>query len=197
MTGSPHDEALPRNGDDSASAMTAHSPHEDRVVSLRGASPVSVGRRFWLIAGAIVLVIFAVVLAISFVSVSRDNARIDRLKTNGVHVRVTITNCAGNVGGSGSNGAGYACHGEYTVGATTYHELIGSMTTFAATGTHVRGVADPLHHGTVVLASAIKESKISNETYVAPVLLTMLLVALLLAYFRTARRRAPGTQISE
>lgn len=161
---------------------------DDRATSLRGPAPVSVSRRFWLFAGAFGLAVVAAVLVVSLLSVTNDNARIDRMKTHGIPVTITVTSCIGNIGGSGSNSAGYTCRGDYTVGGATYREIIGSMATFSALGTTVRGVVDPSHHGTVVLSSAVRNSSASPSRYVAPGLLGIVLVALTLALRRVARR---------
>jgi hypothetical protein len=178
LTEADHDEAVLPEGLD------------DRVTTLRGPAAVSVGRTFWLVAGAIGLLVFAAALVVSLLSASNDNARIERMKTHGIPVMVMVTGCAGNLGGSGSNGAGYTCRGTYTVGRTTYHETIGSMAKFAATGTEVRGVVDPSHQGTVILATAVTRSKASSGAYLRPGLLAVVFAILLLAYLRVSRRSA-------
>jgi hypothetical protein len=183
-----NDDTYPHKDLDREDPNTEVPSPDDRATSLRGPAPVSVGRRFWLLAGVFGLVVFAVVLVVSFLSVSNDNARIDRLKTHGIPVTITVTSCIGNIGGSGSNSAGYTCRGDYTVNGATYREIIGSMATFSATGTTVRGVVDPSHHGTVVLSSALRNSSASPSRYVAPGLLGIALVALTLALRRVARR---------
>lgn len=183
-----NDDTYPHNDLDREDPNTEVPSLDDRATSLRGPAPVSVGRRFWLLAGVCGLVVFAVVLVVSFLSVANDNARIDRLKTRGMPVTITVTSCIGNIGGSGSNSAGYMCRGDYTVGGAPYREIIGSMATFSATGTTVRGVVDPSHHGTVVLSSAVRDSSASPSRYVAPGLLSIVLVALTLALRRAARR---------
>jgi len=177
LTESDHDEAGWRKSD-------------DHVATLRGPAAVSVGRTFWLVAGAIGLLVFGVALVVSLLSVANDNARIDRMKADGIPVMVTVTGCNGNLGGSGSNGAGYTCRGTYSIGHTSYHEQIGSMTTFAATGTPVPGVVDPSHLGSVVLASAVTSSQSSTWAYLRPGLLAVALVILLLAFLRVVRRSA-------
>ncbi|MGA2294740.1 MAG: hypothetical protein ABSG24_05890 [Acidimicrobiales bacterium] len=177
-----------------ASARANDEPPLDRhVSSLRGAAGASVGRRFWLVAGALGLVVFTAALVVGFLSVAHDHARVERLKDHGIPVTVTVIDCIGNVGGSGSNGAGYTCRGHYTVGATSYRELIGSMTTFSASGTKVRAVADPAHHSSVTLASAVEASSTSSGSFVVLGLLSLGLVALTLALIRVARRsNSPG-----
>ncbi|HEY5265186.1 MAG TPA: hypothetical protein VIJ40_00065 [Acidimicrobiales bacterium] len=166
------------------------SPNE-HVASLRGAAAVSVGRRAKFVVGALGLIALAAVLVVSFLSVTNDNARIDRMKASGIPVTITVTNCRGNIGGSGSNSAGYTCRGDYSVGGATYHELIGSMATFSAPGTAVHGVADPSHHSTVALSSAVKSSKASDGAFVPLGLLTLVFVALSLVFLGRARRPTP------
>jgi hypothetical protein len=157
-------------------------PHE--VVSLRGPEVRNMGRRFWITTSAIILAVLASIVVVSFVSASNDNARIDRLKTHGVSVIVTVTNCVGNIGGSGSNAAGYTCHGEYQVDGVRYREIIGSKTSFSATGSTVRGVADPAQLSRVEIASAVTTSSSSPTVYVVPSLLALIFVALALVLLR-------------
>ena len=145
----------------------------------------------WKITVALIAVL-AVVVTVSFISAVNDNARIDRLKSHGVSVIVTVTNCVGNIGGSGSNAAGYTCRGEYHVHGVAYHEVIGSKATLSAPGRKVRGVADPARLSTVELASAVASSSASPSVYVVPSLLTLLFavsVFLVLRRRRTSRAR--------
>lgn len=62
------------------------------------------------------------------------------------------------------------------------------MATFSATDTTVGGVVDPSHHGTVVLSSAVRASSASPWRYVAPGLLTVVLVVMTWSLRRVARR---------
>lgn len=141
-----------------------------------------------MVLGTLVLVIFAVTLTVSFVSATHDNARIDRLKTHGIALSATVDNCIGNLGGSGSNASSYTCNASYVIGTVRYHEVVGLMNSFAATGTHVAVVADPSQPSTIELASAVDSSTASNRAYVAPGLLGVLFVALTLGYLRLVRR---------
>jgi hypothetical protein len=189
MTESKNDETVP-SGPAHESSDSQRPTSEGSLTSLRGASAVGVGRKFWLYAGGLALVIFAVVVVVSFLSAANDNARIERMKAHGIPVAVTVTNCTGNLGGSGSNGAGFTCEGSYSAGGTTFHEVIGSMITFASPGAVVHAVADPSQPGSVVLASAIKSSVASSRAYLRPGLLALVLIALALVFLRVARRSA-------
>lgn len=163
-----------------------------RVAALRGASPVGVGRRFWVALGALALAAFAVTIVVSFVSSTHDNARIDRLKAHGIATSATVDNCIGNLGGSGSNASSYTCSASYTVDTVTYHEVVGAMNTFAAPGTRLAVVADPTQPSTIELASAVASASSSSGAYVAPGLLGVLFFVLAIGYLRLVQRpRSP------
>ncbi len=179
MSDEHHPTPGPRDGNDVAA---------ERVGALRGSSAVGVQRSFWVYAGALVVLLLGVVTVVSFVSASSDNARIERMKDHGIAVAVTVTDCVGNLGGSGSNGAGATCRGRSQVGATTFHEVIGSLSAFSPPGAVVRGVADPARPSTVELASAVAAARPSDGVYLAPGLLALRFVVLAGGYVRLARR---------
>ena len=52
------------------------------------------------------------------------NSQINELHHDGVPVTVTVTNCLGLMGGSGSNAAGYSCTGTFTVHGNRYTESL-------------------------------------------------------------------------
>jgi hypothetical protein len=176
----------------SGSEATEQGPVERGATSLRGATGATIGRRFWLVAASVSLLVFAAFVVVSFLSAANDNARIDRLQSHGIAVSVTVTNCIGNIGGSGSNVSGYTCRGDYSLGGTTYNEIIGSMSTLAVSGAKIRGVVDPSHHGTVELLAAVRRSSASSVRYVVPGLLSVVLIALVLALLRIVRRSDPS-----
>lgn len=130
------------------------------------------------------LAIFAVAIVVSFISATNDNARIDRLKNHGVAITVTVTSCVGNIGGSGSNAAGYTCSGTYSIHGVRYQEVIGSKTTLSTAGTIVHAVADPSRPSTVELASSVARSSSSRSVYVVPILLAILFLVLGFALLR-------------
>jgi hypothetical protein len=173
--------------------MSAESDPRD-VVSLRGPAAQSIGRRFWTSAAAVLLALLAVIVVVTFVSAVNDNARIDRLKTHGEAVIVTVTNCVGNLGGSGSNAADYTCQGTYRLNGTRYQETIGSKTSFSSPGDKIRAVADPARPSTIEVATAVATSSSSASVYVVPSLLAVLLVGLALVY---VRRLLPTTKRGE
>jgi hypothetical protein len=157
--------------------MSAISEPSD-VTSLRGAEPQPIGRTVWLVAGTLLLLVLALIVTVSFISAANDNGRIERLQSHGVLVEVTVTGCVGNIGGSGSNAAGYTCRGEYRVNGVRYREVIGSKSSLSTAGSTVRAVADPSRPSTIELASAVTRLSASLTVYVVPSLLALLLVAL-------------------
>jgi len=187
-----HDDTLGERPGTQAT-LSPSTPPSDHVASLRGPEVVTIGRKAWYRLVAVGLVLSFAALIVSVVSTAHDNSRIARMKTHGIAVSVTVTRCIGNLGGSGSNGAGYTCHGDYSIAGTTHHELIGSMTTFAASGTKVNGVADPSKPTTVILASALKKSTTSPATYFPAGFMAIVLVTLTFVFTRLARR--PRTKL--
>lgn len=172
--------------------MTTNPPEPRESFSLRGAEAQRIAGRFWSIAGALVLAAFAAIVVVSFISAQNDNARIVRLKDHGIPVVVTVTSCVGNIGGSGSNAAGYTCRGSYRVHGVRYEEVIASKSTLSAPGTKLDGVADPSRPSTVELASAVAKSSSSDSAYVVPSLLALLCVTLGATFLaRTRSSRAP------
>lgn len=162
--------------------------------SLRGPDARSINGRIWFVAGALLLALFALIIIVSLISATNDNARIERLKDHGVAVAVTVTSCVGDIGGSGSNAAGYTCHGSYRLHGVHYREIIGSKTTQSRPGTVVRAVADPAHPSTIELASRVHASSASTSVYVVPGLLALFLFVLLPVFVR--RWRASQSRVS-
>lgn len=104
--------------------MTAITAGE-RVSTLRGATVGEIdGRR---IRGAVAIacaVVLAGLAASLFVAGARKNAQITGLRRGGVPVVVTVIGCMGLLGGSGSNAAGYTCHGRFTLQGRTEIDTI-------------------------------------------------------------------------
>jgi hypothetical protein len=75
---------------------------------------------------AVVLGLGAVMVTAVFLVVAGigRNTQIDRLRHHGVPVEVTVTGCRGLLGGSGSNGAGYACQGTFVLDGRRYRRAV-------------------------------------------------------------------------
>jgi heme/copper-type cytochrome/quinol oxidase subunit 2 len=161
--------------------------------ALRGPDARHISDRFWIVTAAVLLVVFAIIIVVSFISAFNDNARVDRMKNHGIPVLVTVTSCVGNIGGSGSNAAGYTCRGSYRVDGVRYVEVIGSKSTQSNAGAKVHGVVDPSRRSTVELTSAVRASTSSLSVYVVPSLLAVLFVIAAIALGRRRRRRRSTT----
>ena len=182
----------PNDREGEAVAEGTGTPGE-RVGQLRGAGVQVDARRLAQVALAIVLITLGA-LAIGFTVVGvHKNQQIDQLHTQGVPVTVTVTSCLGLLGGSGSNAAGYSCHGTYTLAGHTYNEsLPGSA--FHRPGATIDAVAVP---GDPALVSpvAIADSQHSSASvYILPAVLGGVLVLLVVALVIRARRRHAGAR---
>ena len=167
----------------------------DRVGQLRGAGVSVDGRRVGQVAIGLVLVTL-LVLAIVFALVGiHTNQQNDRLHNDGVPVTFTVTGCLGLLGGSGSNAAGYSCHGTYTLGGKTYSELLPGDSLHRP-GSTVTAIAVPGEPALVAPASIVATEHSSAGVFVLPAILAgvlVLLVALLLVLRRRRHARAgPG-----
>lgn len=184
----PHDDLPDVPNDADATRADVAVSFDRRVATLRGAPTAPPRTGPWRVVGTIFLVVTALTIVVGFASVARDNARVDRMKHHGIAVLVTVTNCVGEIGGSGSTNAGFVCQGSYSLRGTHYHETIGSMTTLAYYGTKVHAVADPAKPSTIVLGSALRTSSASAKAFVAPGLLGVVWLALVTALVRRQRR---------
>jgi 4-amino-4-deoxy-L-arabinose transferase-like glycosyltransferase len=168
----------------------------DRVGQLRGAGVQVDARRLKQVAIAIVLVTLAA-LAIGFTIVGvHKNQQIDQLHTQGVPVTITVTGCLGLLGGSGSNAAGYSCHGTYTLHGHTYNEsLPGSA--FHRPGTTIDAVAVPGDPALVSPVAIADAQHSSASVYIFPAVLGGVLVVLLFVLIVRARRRHAGAPAAD
>jgi hypothetical protein len=163
----------------------------DRVGQLRGAGVQVDARRLGQVAIAIVLIALAA-LAIGFTIVGvHKNQQIDQLHTQGVPVTITVTGCLGLLGGSGSNAAGYSCHGTYSMQGHTYDEsLPGSA--FHRPGTTIDAVAVPSDPALVSPVALADAQHSSASVFILPAVFGGVLVLLVVALIVRARRRHPG-----
>ena len=177
-----------------ASGAPADEPDAARadqpVTTLRGArGDVDVRRAGQLVLGAclVALVITAVVLLIAGI---QKNNQIDSLRSEGVPVAVRVVGCEGLLGGSGSNAAGYACTGAYSVDGHPYSQSIPG-TGLLKPGEVIRGITVPDDPTLVSTPAQLAGEHASWTVYVVPVVL--LLVAILVGWVLVARRRRrPG-----
>ncbi len=163
---------------------------ERPVSTLRGAGVDVDHRRLGRIAAALVLVALAATSVGLFIAGAHHNQQIDELR-HGVPVDATVTSCLGLLGGSGSNAAGYACRGSYTVDGIRYGEAIPGST-LLRTGSHVRLVAASGDPSLVTTPALLRRDRTSWHVFVVPaILLFLLLVVGAVAGWRGRRSRSP------
>jgi len=140
----------------------------------------------------IVVVATLAVLVVVFTVVGLDkNHQIDQLRNDGVAVNVTVTGCQGLLGGSGSNGAGYACRGTYGLDGHRYNEQLPG-TALHAPGTVIRAVAVPGDPALVSPVSVVDAEHSSATVFILPAVLLVLLVAILAVLLLRRRAKPAG-----
>lgn len=153
----------------------ATRPAPESVTALRNARVAADGRRVRraLATGALAGLVGVVVLLV--VSGMHTNAQIDQLRDRGVPVTVTVTGCLGQLGGSGSNAAGYTCSGAFTLGGTRYDEVLPG-TVPRASGSTLAAVAVPGDPALVTPAATLAGEHASARVFALPAVLAVALV---------------------
>jgi hypothetical protein len=118
------------------------------------------------------------------------NSQINELRHDGVPVTVTVTNCLGLMGGSGSNAAGYSCTGSFTINGARYTEALPG-TLFHAVGATVAATVVPDDPALVSPDAILRTQHASNSVFVLPLVLLVVLV-LFVALIAVVRRRRDG-----
>ena len=168
----------------------------DRVGQLRGAGVQVDARRVGQVVLGIVLATLAVLAVVFTIVGVHTNRQDDRLHRDGVPVTFTVTGCLGLLGGSGSNAAGYSCHGSYTLDGHRYSERLPGNS-FHRPGSTVAAIAVPGDPALVSPASVVATEHSSAGVFVLPAVLAavlLLLVALLLVLRRRRRSAGPGQE---
>jgi len=160
----------------------------DRVGQLRGAGVQVDSRRIGRVALSVVLATLAVLAIVFTVVAVHTNRQDDRLHNAGVPVTFTVSGCMGLLGGSGSNAAGYACRGAYTLDGHRYSEPLPGDA-FHRPGSTVAALAVPGDPALVSPASIVATEHSSAGAYVLPAILWVLLLALIVLLLVVHRRR--------
>jgi hypothetical protein len=172
-------------------APVAADLSDDRIGKLRGAGVQVDSRRLASLGIAVVLVALAALTVGFTVAGVHKNQQTDELHAQGVPVTVTVTGCLGLLGGSGSNAAGYSCHGTYTLHGHHYSEpLPGSA--FHRPDSTIASVAVPGDPALVAPASIVDAQHSSASVFILPAVfggLLLLLIAILVV--RSRRQITP------
>jgi hypothetical protein len=168
----------------------AVSESDARVAPLRGAAVQIDGRRVARILVGVVLATLAVLVVAFTVVGIHKNQQINQLRHDGVPVTFTVAGCLGLLGGSGSNAAGYSCHGTYVLDGHHYSERLPGAA-FHAPGTRVRVVAVPDDPALVSPVSIVGAEHASWTVFVLPAVLFVVLVLVGSTVLLVRRRQVP------
>jgi hypothetical protein len=163
------------------------------LTTLRGAGVDVNVRRAGRVVVALCLVTLAVLVVVLFVAGVHKNDQINRLRAHGVPVTVTVSGCLGLLGGSGSNPAGYACRGTFTLDGHRYSEDIPGNV-LRPPGTKVEAVAVPDNPPLLSTRHAVATDRASASVFIVPAILLAVLVVLagaVLLRRRASRRTTP------
>jgi hypothetical protein len=146
--------------------------------------------------GRVVLVLALAALAsaavIEFVAGAHKNSQITELRHDGVPVPFRVSGCLGQLGGSGSNAAGYSCTGTYRLDGHLWHEPIPGNTLLAP-GQVLPAVAVPGDPALVTTTAILRGEQASWRVYILPTVLVILFMGAVTALlWRRARRRRPS-----
>jgi len=161
------------------------------VSTLRGAGVEVDVRKIGRVVVGACLATLAVLAVVLFAVGANKNAQITSLHRHGVKVRVTVAKCMGLLGGSGSNAAGYACKGTFTLDGQRYEEPIPGNTLYPP-GAGIRAVAVPGNPPLLSTARAVAREQASWRVFILPTFLLVVL-ALLVGTLALRRRRRPGS----
>jgi predicted membrane channel-forming protein YqfA (hemolysin III family) len=186
--------------DDADRVVAPVEPGDRPVTTLRGATVDVDFRRAARAVIGICLTLLVVLAVVFLVAGLHTNSQVNRLRDQGVPVSVTVTRCAGLIGGSGSQNAGYTCIGSYTVGGTHYLQTIPGTATFYRTGSTIQGLVVPSDPKLLSTPALVADQHASWHVFLLPgALIVVALVwgGLLLARRRGRQGRPAGTHSSE
>ena len=178
-----------------AEVITGETDPSDTLTTLRGAGVDVDARRVGRIAASACLVALAVATIVLFVAGAQKNAEITRLRQHGIPVQVTVTRCLGELGGSGSNAAGYSCRGTFRIDGRRYNEYIPGNANHAP-GTTVQAVSVPGNPPLLSTVGAVATERASWRVFILPTSL-LILLALSAGALMLRRRHIQAAQSGE
>jgi hypothetical protein len=163
---------------------------EDQPLShLRGAGVDVDARRVARVLVALVSLALGA-LAVTFLLVGLNkNNQINQLQRHGTTVDARVSGCVGELGGTGTNAAGYSCRGSFVFGGVTYRVTIPGNV-LRDPGSEVRIVTLPSNPYLVETTGALANEHATLRVFVLPIVLFalfILVVGTLLVRRRTRR----------
>jgi hypothetical protein len=171
------------------------SSSSEPLSTLRGAGVNYDARRIGRVLVVVSLVTLAVLVVLFTVAGVHKNSQINKLRHDGVPVTVTVSNCLGLMGGTGSNAVGYSCMGSFTVHDTRYTENLPG-TDFHHVGSTVAATVVPSDPALVSPDTILHAEHASFSVFVLPLVLLLilaLLIGLVVLVLVRQRRRLPAS----
>lgn len=159
----------------------------ERLAPLRGAGVDVDVRRAGRVMAAVSLSALTILIVVLFVAGIQKNAQQTSLSQHGIAVKVTVTHCLGEMGGSGSTLAGYACTGSYTVDGKQYTESIPGSEPHDK-GAAVQGITVRSDPTLLSTAAAMAAQPATWHVFVVPGTLTLVLALVAAAVGLLGRR---------
>jgi hypothetical protein len=176
-----------------ASPGSAHP--DEQIASLRGAAPRPIdGKKLRDIVVGICAVALIALSVTFFATGFSHNSAVTDLQQHGVRVKVKVLTCAGQLGGSGSNNAGYSCQGTFVLLGKRYQSTLPDNAAHAP-GTTVVDVTPSDDPGHLTTLQVWKSQHTSASLFIIGAILGVagLVIAGLLIASITRRRRQPRT----
>jgi hypothetical protein len=140
------------------------------VSTLRGARVEVDARRAGRVAVVLVLVALGATALFLLVGGMQKNAQVTQLHNDGVPVEVTVSDCRGLLGGSGSNPVGYTCSGSFTWAGHRYTESIPGDSLFSP-GSRLRMVTIASNPGLLAAPGVVATERSSARVFIFPAVL--------------------------
>ena len=158
------------------------------VSALRGASAEVDPRRVARLGVGLVLATLLILTIVFALVGAHKNQQADALRTHGVPVTYTVSKCVGQLGGSGSNVAGYSCLGSYRIDGRHYAEALPGKT-FYQPGARVAAVAVPSDPTLLSVPSIVRNEQASWKVFILPGVFLLLFLLVVAAVALQGRRR--------
>ena len=131
------------------------------------------------------------VLGVVFLVVGiNKNNQINELKSKGVAVTFVVSKCVGQLGGSGSNVAGYACQGSYQIDGRSHSESLPGSSYYAP-GTRVPAISVRSDPNLLSTPAIVSSDRASAAVFILPaVLLSACALSLVVVRLRRRHRKA-------